>query len=92
METINNNVSAGGGPASGGKKITQKHAGCIGCGTCVALCPKFWEMVEGEMKARPIGGKKNEAGDYELEVKESEIGCNKDAEEACPVQVIHIEK
>jgi len=71
-------------------KITQKYEECIGCGTCVALCPKFWEMVEGEAKARPIGGKKSEAGEYELEINDSEIGCNKDAEQACPVQVIKI--
>jgi len=72
------------------KKITQKYEGCIGCGTCVALCPKFWEMVDCDMKARPIGGKMNREGEYELEVKESELGCNKDAEESCPVQVIKI--
>jgi ferredoxin len=71
------------------KKIIQDYKGCIGCGTCVALCPKFWEMNEEEMKARPIHGKKNDkTGKYELEIEE--IGCNKDAADACPVRVIII--
>ena len=72
-------------------RIIQNYEECIGCGTCAALCPKFWEMVEGEAKARPIGGKKDEeTGEYELEVEESEIGCNQEVADACPVQIIQI--
>lgn len=71
-------------------KITQNCEGCIGCGTCAALCPKFWEMNYDEAKAVLKGGSKNkETGEYELEV--SDIECNKDAAEACPVQVIRVE-
>lgn len=71
------------------EKIIQDYKGCIGCGTCAALCPKFWEMEKGEMKARPKGGKKNEeTGEYELEVEN--MGCNRDAADACPVQAIKI--
>ncbi len=68
-------------------KIYQEHEGCIGCGSCVAVCPKFWKMGDDD-KAEIIGGKKDEKGDYELDVEE--VGCNKDAEEVCPVQVIKI--
>ena len=69
-------------------KIIQKHEECIGCGTCVAMCPKFWEMRD-DGKAHLKGGKKNpETGDYELDV--GKVECNKDAVEACPVQVIVI--
>ena len=72
-------------------RIVQNYEECIGCGTCVALCPKFWEMVEGEAKARPITGEKNEGtGEYELEVGDSEIGCNRDAADACPARAIKI--
>jgi ferredoxin len=71
------------------KKIIQDYKGCIGCGTCVALCPEFWEMNDEDMKARPINGKKNEkTGNYELETKN--VGCNKDAADACPVRVISV--
>lgn len=80
-------------------KIVQKYDKCIGCGSCVAVCPKYWEMsarnvshneaggTEGE-KAKLIGGKRNEDGDYELEIEE--IGCNKEAIEVCPVNIIKI--
>jgi len=73
------------------KKIIQNRDGCIGCGTCVALCPKFWEIDDVEVKANLKDAKKNEeTGEYELEIEEAEIGCNKDAVESCPVQVIRI--
>lgn len=71
-------------------KIIQDHKGCIGCGTCVALCPKFWEMRDEDMKAHLISGKYDkEKEEYELEVNNTE--CNKDASEACPVQAIKVE-
>ena len=70
-------------------RIIQDHEGCIGCGTCVILCPDFWEMGD-DMKAHPKQGKKNPEGDYEFEVDEKDVGCNKEAAEACPVQVIKI--
>ena len=50
---------------------------CIGCGACVAQCDNF-EMDDS--KAKP---KKSEVGD---------IGCNKDAAEACPVRAIMIKE
>jgi len=71
-------------------KIVQKHEECIGCGACVAICPKFWEMGN-DGKAYPKGGGKTpKTGDYELEIKDA--GCNKDAVEGCPVQIISIRK
>jgi len=70
-------------------RIIQDHKGCIGCGTCVILCPDFWEMGD-DMKAHPKQGKKNPEGDYEFEVSEKDVGCNKEAAEACPAQVIRI--
>ncbi len=68
-------------------KIIQKHEECIGCGSCIAICPKFWDMGD-DGKARPKGGVKNNSGDYELEIKKAE--CNKEAADACPVQIIEI--
>jgi len=51
---------------------------CIGCGTCAAVCPENWEIGD-DNKAKP---KK-----IELE----KLGCNKTAEESCPVQAIRVE-
>lgn len=71
-------------------RVIQNYEGCIGCGTCVALCPKFWEMKEEELKAYLKGGRfKEETQEYELEIEDTE--CNTEAAEACPVQVIRIE-
>jgi len=69
-------------------KIIQNHEGCIGCGTCVALCPKYWVWGE-DGKVMPKGGKQNDKGELELTIEEVE--CNQDAADACPVQVIRIE-
>jgi ferredoxin len=59
-------------------KITQDHEKCIGCGSCVAVCDN-WEMTD-DGKAKP---KKTEVG---------EVGCNKEAEEICPVECIKIKE
>jgi ferredoxin len=58
-------------------KIIQDAEKCIGCGTCVSMCPDNWEMKENG-KAYP---KKEEI---------DEIGCNQQAADSCPVQCISI--
>ena len=75
-------------------KISQDHLKCIGCGTCAALCPKFWEMREDDGKAHLKGGKYDkEKGRYEREFEEmkpADLDCNKLAQDACPVQAIKV--
>jgi len=70
-------------------KIVHEREKCIGCGSCVALCPKFWEMAD-DGKSTLIGSEKNPEGNFELEVEE--IECNQKAADACPVQCIRIVK
>ncbi len=76
-------------------KIIQNHKACIGCGTCVAFCPKFWEMNEQDGKARLKKGKMNKEKDkYELEIEntsEQDLKCNQLAADNCPIQIISIE-
>ena len=62
--------------------IVQKHDKCIGCQSCVAVCPENWVMG-GDGKANP---KKKVIS------TKAEIDCNKRAETACPVQIIHLRK
>ena len=58
-------------------KITQEREKCIGCGTCVAVCPiGNWEM-QGD-KSKP---KNTSECDYNLACQEN-----------CPVQCIHVKK
>ncbi|MBW2992444.1 ferredoxin [Candidatus Woesearchaeota archaeon] len=59
-------------------KIIQERDKCIGCGACANVCDN-WEMKE-DGKSTP---KKTELDD---------IGCNRDAADACPVQCIKIEE
>ena len=58
-------------------KITIDKEKCIGCGACAAVCSDNFELNEGKAKVK------------KAEVEE--IGCNKDAADACPVQCIKIE-
>ena len=64
-------------------KITQERGKCIGCGACAAVCGEFWEMRD-DGKAGLKGGKD------EIEVKDA--GCNKEAENVCPVNCIHVKE
>jgi len=69
-------------------KIIHERDKCIGCGSCVALCPKQWEMDE-DGKSKLIGAVINpQTKNEELEV--TKIGCNQEAADSCPVQIIHI--
>lgn len=70
-------------------KVILDRDACIGCGSCQALCPKYWEMAD-DAKVDLLDSKKMGAEKYELEV--TDIGCNQQAADACPVQCIHIEK
>lgn len=67
-------------------KVTQEREKCIGCGSCAAVCPRYWEMAE-DGKSRLKGSSEKE-GKFELEV--AEVGCNKEAADACPVQIIKV--
>ena len=58
-------------------KIELDKEKCIGCGTCAAVCPGNFEIKE-DGKASPI------------KVEVEKLGCNKEAEENCPVGAIKI--
>jgi len=77
-------------------KIIQNKKDCIGCGTCAALCPKFWDMDYDEMKAILRDSIKNEiTGSYEIKasaISDEDLECNKNVADACPVQVITIKE
>jgi len=69
-------------------KVIQQKDKCIGCGTCVAVCPAFWHMGDDGKSvlkdAKDVGN-----GKFESEIED--VGCNKEAASSCPVQVISIE-
>jgi ferredoxin len=69
-------------------KIIQEHDKCIGCGSCVSLCSKYFEMGD-DGKARPVDSEKR-GRNYEKEIEAVE--CSKEAAEACPVQCIMVKE
>lgn len=69
-------------------KIVFDRKKCIGCGSCVALCSKYWEIAEDGL-AKLKGGKINsKTGNDELEIEATD--CNQEAADACPIQIIKI--
>lgn len=59
-------------------KLKVNKDKCIGCGNCVAVCPKSFEL-------------KVDKSIVKKEVIEN-IGCEKEAEELCPTKAISITK
>ena len=59
-------------------RIEHKRDECMGCGACVSVCPDNWVMEGGKAKPKKV----------ELD----EIGCNQEAANVCPVQIIKIVK
>jgi ferredoxin len=50
---------------------------CIGCGACVAICEKVFELKDGKARAK---------------VSKTDDKCVKDAADSCPVNAIKVEK
>lgn len=67
-------------------RIIQERKKCIGCGSCAAVCDKYFEMSNDGLASIKGGQMKGEV--MELEVVDA--GCAKEAEEVCPVQIIKI--
>lgn len=62
-------------------EIWQERAKCIGCGACVATCPENWVMAK-DGKSKP----------KKKVISQSELGCNKQAANICPVSIIRIKE
>lgn len=67
-------------------KIIQERKKCIGCGSCAAVCEKYFEM--GNDGLASIKGGQTNGENMELET--ADAGCAKEAAEICPVQIIKI--
>jgi ferredoxin len=69
-------------------KIKLEREKCIGCGSCQAMCPKYFELID-DGKSH-IKGSTEENGIETLET--NDLDSAETAAEACPAQCIHIEK
>lgn len=59
----------------GNMAIVIDHEECIGCETCVELCPEVFAMIDGEEKAM-------------VKAPDSTADCVQDAIDSCPVDAI----
>ena len=69
-------------------KIIHERENCIGCGACVSICSKYWDM--GDDGKSLLKNAVNNGKKYEIET--NSIGCNQDAADSCPVHCILITK
>ncbi len=65
-------------------KIIVEREKCIGCGTCAAVCGRFFEMLDTGKAHVKESKKKGENEELEIE----QVGCAKEAVEQCPVECI----
>jgi len=69
-------------------KIILEKTKCIGCGSCVALCPRFFELDEegkAHLKKSELDKKTNKET---LEISKPE--CAEETLDVCPVECIKI--
>jgi len=69
--------------------IKHDRPNCIGCGACAAIAPDFWYMGE-DGKSDVKDAKTLENGWEEREIESKDFDLNKQAADACPVNVIHL--
>jgi len=70
-------------------KIIHQRKKCIGCGACMAVCPKFFELDKKDGLATLKNSHK--AGEnFTLETVE--INCAGEAADVCPVKAIEIKE
>jgi len=67
-------------------RVEIDHTVCHGFGACVELCSKF-DLSDEDGKSHVEGAKKVSNGEA---VELDELGCHKQAAEACPFNAIHI--
>ncbi len=69
-------------------KIIQERQKCIGCGSCVFVCQKYWKICD-DGKVDLLGSKLNsKTKNMELIVRK--VSCHQKAVNICPVQCIRI--
>lgn len=69
-------------------KIILEREKCIGCGSCAALCPKYFEILDDGKSSVKKAKRDPKSNNDELETEKPE--CATEAADSCPVQCIHI--
>ncbi|MBT6995402.1 ferredoxin [Candidatus Woesearchaeota archaeon] len=72
-------------------KFVYDRENCIGCGSCAALDSKNWKMKP-DGKSSLTNSKEIDEELFEKEFQEKDLDKNMEVAQACPVNVIHLEK
>ena len=67
-------------------KVELERLMCISCGNCIDICPDFFEFADDGLSH--LKALENVDDEEELEVEDP--GCSTQAEELCPVNIIHV--
>jgi len=71
--------------------ISQQRKNCIGCGSCAMYSPECWKINDQDGKADLVGGvEKGMVTVAEVGIEHLEE--NKKAADACPMQIIKLNK
>ena len=69
-------------------KIIHYRDKCIGCNSCVEHSSKDWKLNPIDGKVDLIDGKKTREGIFAKEIRDDEVGGNKQVAKDCPVNII----
>ncbi len=67
-------------------KVEIERVMCISCGNCIDVCPDFFEFADDGLSH--LKSLENTEDTEEIEVEDP--GCCSQAEELCPVNIIHV--
>ena len=67
-------------------KVELERAMCISCGNCIDVCPDFFEFADDGLSH--LKALENTEDTEEIEVEDP--ACCTQAEELCPVKIIHV--
>lgn len=73
------------------KWVIHHRSDCIGCGSCVAVCPKYWQInqKDGQVDLQQAIHVKDDIFKRKLDIEDQEA--NELAQQLCPVRIIKVE-
>ncbi len=72
-------------------KVTIIRDECVSCGTCVDICPAFFELGEEDTRSEVVNEYRNDGKQDEGSVPPELEAAVREAADLCPVQVILLE-
>jgi len=71
-------------------KVLINRAECVSCGTCVDVCPAFFELGEEDTLSQVVEAYRTEGKPEQGEAPQDLEDCVAGAADLCPVQVIFV--